>query len=350
MTTYQRSNNPSTTFSKINPRQVGQNKFITVQRRKNYRITEKTILPDAVKKQAHLYEKYKYEYRQIANGNVENNSTLYLNTGVAHHHQIEQLFVEAIENAKRMPEIFGRDFECDVQVNLVRSWDGKYLGYAYADLSNPALYYALIGFNPDGTERANYIDDPNWIPVVKELDNEPAKKADVFSSWADDVEEEEKNKKVLESLSPPKIRKELPPLLMLGEYEYDTEQKEHLRTDTSHGNISVSPAFISPGVDNRYDDCALYVSEIPDEPSGNVLDFLYAIFARYSRTTVVASDSRYFFPKIAVRRSNKDVLYATVSYSHPYDAKFAFTMLRKIRAKYEGKDVEMHVRSAIRNN
>ena len=248
-------------------------------------------LPSAMVKQQALRKKKKYVYRTVQNGNVENNCTLYVNTRVTHPHQVEYLFNDAIVRAKSMPEVFGDDFDCNAQVNLIRKHTGEYLGYAFVDLTNPKLYYALIGCNVDGSER----------------DGDP--------------------------------------IMTLGEYEYDQQQKEHLQTDETHGTVSVSPAFITPGVKEDRDDCRLYVSEVPADD----LDFLYALFARYARQLSPLEDAVTFFPTITIRKdSDSSNHYATVQYSNPYDAAFALTMLRKVRAKYKGRDVIMPVRYAYK--
>jgi len=249
-------------------------------------------IPPTVIQQQILRKKHRYIYRTVPNGNVENNCTLYVDTRVAHPHQIEKLFQDTIAKVKGVPEVFGDDFECTVQVNLIRKHTGEYLGYAFVDLTSPKLYYALIGCNVDGTERGTD-----------------------------------------------------PPLITLGEYEYDQQQRDHIQTEDTHGTVSVSPAFITPGVPVERDDCRLYVSEVPaDDP-----DFLYALFARYARFNSPNEDAVTFFPMINVRKEvESDKYYGTVEYSNPYDAAFALTMLRKVRARYKGTDVSMPVRYAYK--
>lgn len=299
-------------------------------------------IPKAVLDQRNLCKKYQYTYRIEKNGNIENNTTLYVNTLVAHPHQVDALFIEAIERAKKMPEVFGDDFECDFKVNVVRRHTGEYLGYAFVDVSNPKFYYALIGCNVDGSERVEYIEDPNWVPP-KTVPRAPSDDMIDFSkkfNWADESMDLQ--------VSPPKIRRELPPLLVLNEYEYDDEQKDHLQTEETHGILSVSPAFITPGVKEEYDDRSLYVSEVPAVD----YDFLYTIFTRYARSNYRESDNRYY-PRITIRKcakgsdESKTGIFAIVEYAHHYDAAFARTMCQKIRARYNDKDIDMPVRHAF---
>lgn len=298
----------------------------------------KQPIPALIIKQREICKKYKYSYRVASNGNVYNNSTLYVTTGVAHPHQIEKLFEAAIERAKKMPEIFGNDFECDFQVNVVRKYTGEYMAYAFVDVTNPKLYYTMIGYNADGTDRALYIDDPNWVPPK----NIPKPDENKSRNWCDMDDNDNINEIFI---APPKIRQELKPLIQLDEYEYDDQQREHLRTDETHGNVSVSPAFITPGVKEGYDDCNLYVSEVPAVD----YDFLYAIFTRYARY----ENENGHYPKIEIRRcaqekNNKTGIFAVVKYCHYYDTSFALAMLQKVRAKYNGEDITMPVRYAFK--
>lgn len=332
----------SPVFEKIEAKESS--KVIKVQRSHSKSIPKKSskpvTLPDPVIKQLELRKKYKYAYKVVSNGNIENNSTLYVHTGVAHPHQIEELFQDVIERAKQDP-IFGEDFECDIQVNHIRKFSGEYMAYAFVDLSNPKLYYALIGYNLDGTERFELIDDPTY---------QAPKPSTGPLNWADEDED-------TLPLPHPKIRKELPPLITLSEFKYDLQQQKHLQTTATHGSVSVSPAFISPGVGEEYDDCSLYVTEVP----ANDPNFLYAIFARYARSNSLYEKGNRFYPKINIRESTKESpdgsgepqsrsFYAIVQYSHPYDAEFARVMLQKVRAQYNGADVTMRVRYAFKSN
>lgn len=309
----------------------------------------KVVIPAAIQEQLQLRQKFHYGYRTIKNGNVENNTTIYAKTGVAHPHQIKELFHDVIEHAKKMPEIFGLNFDCDVQVNLVQKFTGQYMGYTFVDLSNPKLYFALLGCNVDGSERAEYYDDPDWVPPPEVPAPVPVPKdRDVQKSWAEQVDSDSEENTPRKP-SPPKIRRELKPLIKLKEYPYDEKQKLHLQTSETHGSITLSPAFITPGVKPEYDGCKLYVSEIPADD----LDFLYTLFARYSRydTLTPANIARYgneqYSPRITIHTSGDKKLFAIVQYHHPYDAAFALLMLQKIRASYCNLDVSIPVRYAF---
>jgi hypothetical protein len=357
------SNHPYTPFSKNGSKSYTPKKyktpnddsnFTTVKNtRKNNTNNKKLNIPEIVLQQRELRRKNKYSYHVATNGNVENNSTIYVYTSVAHPHQVETQFKEAIDRAKKMSEVFGNDFECDFQVNVVRQHTGQYVGYSFVDVTNPKFYYALLGYNVDGSDRAEYIDDPNWIPpkVIPKVPREHCEKimttANLFTeTWAEISDDDRQP-------SPPKIRRELPPLITLDKYEYDEQQKLHLLTDVTHGDFSVSPAFVIPGVKEDYDDCSLYVSEVPAVD----YDFLYALFTRYARSSSPAEDDHTFFPRINIRQCNKDGevadgktgIFAIVEYAHPLDAAFSMHMIKKIRANYKGEDISIPVRYAFKN-
>lgn len=301
----------------------------------NKRIKKTRKIPESVKEQQELCQLYNYKYRVASNGNVENNTTLYVNTGVAHASQVKTIFTDVVERAKAMPEVFGHDFECNVEINLVRRHNGEYVGYAFVDLSNPKLYYALIGFNVDGTDRVEYVEDKNWKPptsTVPKTSNTTPSKLD----WAEDDD--------TISLPPPKIKQQLEPLITLSQYKLDEEQKKHIEDEeTDYGSIIVSPSFIMPGVEEGFDECSLYVSDVPEVN----YDFLYKIFSRYARTPSTKKD---FYPIITIKKNHREGrqnIYAIVQYSHPYDASFALQMLQKIRAKYNDEQITMSVRHAF---
>lgn len=295
-------------------------------------------IPKEILAQKRRIEKYNYKYTSTPNGNVENNSTLYVSAPVAHSHQIKKSFDDAIKRAKEMPEIFGKNLECEVQVNVVRRYNGAYMGYAFVDVTNPKIYYALMGMHPDGTERVEYID--SQIEEVPE--DESDEEDEITFNWGGNNDTAWGDETEIKSVQVPKIKKELPPLISLQPYEYEPEQKDHLDTEETHGTISISPGFITPGVDEQYDDCKLYIPEVPS----NDKNFLYKIFAKYARYD---SLDRCNYPKIFIGKKRPDnKFFATVKYGYPHDAAFAKTMLQSIRANYCGKDFEMNVRYALR--
>jgi hypothetical protein len=290
----------------------------------------------AIKAQLELRSKYNYKFSFNSDGRIRNNTTMYMNKGIAHYSQIEEVLNKAIQAAKNQPDIFGRDFECDVKINLIKKYSGEYLEYGFVDFSNPSMFYALAGLNPDGTERVIY---------NQKVDDDMLEASS--TNWSDQADLEDSNQE--------KVK--LPPLITLEKYEYDDDQKQYLDVDSDYGSIILSPALISAEIFPEYNPYCLYVNGVPND-----YEFLSAIFSRYSRygsekslTTITSHNkggikslrSYSYYPKITIKTGTKT--FAIVEYSHVYDAAFALLMLKKIRAKYKQNDVELSVRYAILN-
>jgi len=57
----------------------------------------------------------------------------------------------------------GDKINCDYYVNIISNKDDYSSGLAFVYLTNSEFYYMLFGKNKDGSERFEYIDDPNWV-------------------------------------------------------------------------------------------------------------------------------------------------------------------------------------------
>lgn len=266
-------------------------------------------LPTAIIKQLALKQKYKYLYKKQSNGDIYNNTILYVKTGIAHAHQVHEAFEKVISKL---------GVECEININLVQRYTGEYIGYAFVYVSNPAVYYALLGKNIDGTERIEYIDDPEW---VKTKNNS----LELITSWADMADEDQC----------PKIKNSLDPLATLDNYDYDEQQQKHEESSSeTYGTFECSPAFIKENDFEPLENCKLYVSVLPNDNKEN-LDYLYDLFAPYAATTSEKENKKIHFPRIEIRNTETSC-YAIVTYSNPYDAAFALLMLQKMRIKYNG--------------
>ncbi len=326
----------------------------------------KIEIPKAVVLQQKRCKKYRYSYKVTTEGNVTNNTTLYLYTELAHQSNVVSLFQKAIEQAKKMPEIFGERFECDVRVNLVKRHNGAYVGYAYVFVSSPALYYALLGMNVDGTERVVYEEVPTPVglstsadeALLKKLKLEQEKEAmpqfgrqlQVSTNWSDYDDETDAVAAV------PKKKVQLPPILTLEKYEYDEMQKEFAQKNGKPliGEVVVLPAFIEPGVGESENETILYVSDLPAQD----YDLLYSMFAPYATYTSYSEgeNSKFFYPKINIRQvgpqdgPSGQKICATVRYDKQYDASFALLMNRKVHLLYSGKEVTITTRRAYKKD
>ena len=88
-----------------------------------------------------------------------NNHLLHVTTGVAYQGQVAATIRKAITDINK---VLDQPLKCDCRVNLVTDRNGTHFGYGYAWVSNTEVYHILLGKNPDGSERIDYTDDPNW--------------------------------------------------------------------------------------------------------------------------------------------------------------------------------------------
>nr|QBK90650.1 MAG: hypothetical protein LCPAC104_01470 [Pithovirus LCPAC104] len=277
-----------------------------------------------------------------------NDNYLYIITGVAHKSQLK----ESLEKAIRR---FG--YPCNYKINFVISKDrinGKesYCGYAYVWLSNTTVAYALTGRELNGSERVEYVDDPDWTPPIKninELYEDEINKIspmssdsnqhisdflrttpcpfDKMTSWADIMDIEEEVQKKTKS---PKIKKILEPLLELPKYYYDKEQLSHFNENLKKENISenggfkIDRAFVRISTDINVKTSTIVGSNIPDWITEEIL---LEEFSRY-----VTKNSKIKYPLISFKKSIKykaNIVYINFQ-QDTYDGQFALLMSKKL--------------------
>ena len=144
---------------------------------------------------------------------------LYVDSGVATQDQVAESLKQTIYKADK---ILGYPTNCRYKVNLIVDKEGKYFGFGYIRVSDPKIYWMLVGRNPDGTERVEEYPDPDWTPPTsKPKTRQENLDSLTQKSWFELAEEEE-------SFIQPKIKKALPPLVTIPGYPYEVEQMKHL--------------------------------------------------------------------------------------------------------------------------
>lgn len=259
--------------------------------------------------------------------------TLYVKSGVAYNSQLLDCMKRAIENVS---QLLNRTIKCQYQANLIVGRNGKYYGYGYMFVTNPEVYYMLIGKNPDGTDRVAYDADINWKVPDKPLETSLAE-IPTHGSWADMTEEEER---ITELYTCPKIKRELPPLMELPGYDYDEEQSEHLRqvaltegnTDPipRKGYFQISPASVRD-VDERFCPNVLCSRDIPTWMSEFYLKQQFSPYASDRVTSVTRKIKRKIimdtYPFVTINDSR--VTFITFNPA-TRDAQFALLMTKKM--------------------
>jgi len=85
----------------------------------------------------------------------------------------------------------GDEIHCDYYVNIISNKDDYSSGLAFVYLTNSEFYYMLFGKNKDGSERFEYIDDPDWV--------DPPRSRSGSSSSSNSLKISEEKKKSLDN-------------------------------------------------------------------------------------------------------------------------------------------------------
>ena len=95
---------------------------------------------------------------------VSEEGFLFIHSGVFDKEQIELNLKSCVNKLSKLTDIQKWDY----YVNVVENKEGVKFGHTYAWISNPKVYYALIGMNFDGSERIESVPDKNWTPPEKD--------------------------------------------------------------------------------------------------------------------------------------------------------------------------------------
>ena len=176
-------------------------------------------------------------------------STLYVVSGVATEDQLykslrqaiktaeENLNKEIIRNFCRNKKIAETDLrfsdpdssdvpqrvslDCKIKVNLIVNKNSEYYGFGYIHVSDPRVYWVLLGRNTDGSERIITYPDPNWVAPTLATKT-PAEGTGTGVNWYEMAEEADR-------YIQPMIEENLGPLTIIPGYKYDEEQYAHLQ-------------------------------------------------------------------------------------------------------------------------
>src|SRR4051812_32781761 len=88
--------------------------------------------------------------------------TLYIKCDCATRAQIHTCLREGIEAYARA---HGHKIKCSFRVNMVERRDGQSLGVAFAFISDPAIFFMIIGKTPDGSDRVLHTPPPPPPPA-----------------------------------------------------------------------------------------------------------------------------------------------------------------------------------------
>ena len=298
--------------------------------------------------------------------------TLYVQTGKATHEQLSRSIAQAVDEVSQELD---RNIECRFKINIVKDREGNSYGFAFVFLTNPEVYHMLLGRNPEGTDRVEYHEDPSWVaPEPEEVETpepEPTNKTDSvtvddwtsmsspwsmtgYSCWADMADDEEDEEmQLLERQSKytaPKVRVELPTLMTLPPYNYETYNDSNQKVENV-GYFGVSPAYVTD-MDSKYSCNVLRARDVPTWINESDIKREFSAFSSDQDTvverTIKGIKKRDTYPFVNIvedthRRRGEEPASSRIVFItfDPFtkDAQFALHMMKKtsIKKKISGK-------------
>jgi hypothetical protein len=243
-------------------------------------------------------------------------------------HEIIDLFRQILD---KYIDDTGDKIQCDFYVNIISNKDDYSSGIGFVYLTNSEFYYILFGKNKDGSERFEYIDDPDWVDPPRsrsgssssslKISEEKKKSLDNSNSlfnldWTaimeadEDYERQEKiikNKHVC-----PKIKIALEPLIVVDIDDFYLEPCQPAKVEgTNHHHILKStnlPSHIDINdLNDKFrplvsDQNATYKRKV----KGKITEHLYPyIIITKDRTAYIIFDENSNDARFAIHQSRK---------------------------------------------
>ena len=223
-------------------------------------------------------------------------------------------------------------FPTDVDVNLIMRRDGSYFGFGYIRVSNEKVHSMLLGKNPDGEERINEYEDPNWIPPLPKSIHEDTD----MDGWTW-FEMDQDVRKYMH----PTITEELKSLTTIPGYEYNKIQFQHLQdlavkegNDPSSvpkiGHFEISQAYVKR-VDSGKMPNVLCARKVPDWFREMEFKNRFKRYASDPKKRVLTKDKKMdSYPMInLIKKNNANIAFITFDPAGK-DASFSLLMTRKV--------------------
>lgn len=277
-----------------------------------------------------------------------NESTLHVLSGIARQEQLESALKAVFKQIREHYPDDGYE-SAHFVANVISDTKGNIFGYSYVWVSDPRIYYMLIGRNPDGSERFEEYEDPDWKPPSEPR---PEITMSLGVNWADVADEEDE---IEEKYTRPIIRRQLPPLVRLPGYRYDEDQQKKAAEMFEGEQANVSPEEKKNPPKIGYFECSRsWVSDVDEDDSETTLccraaptwvdaEMIRPFFERYSSDRelrhgrVDGVTGMYSYPVITFGNSKNKftgeackMVYVLYSDLCPHDASFALQMTRKI--------------------
>ncbi|MEM2987079.1 MAG: hypothetical protein QXV60_03170 [Nitrososphaerota archaeon] len=124
--------------------------------------------------------------------------TLFVSSGTATKEQVEQVFRSALTAYETRTKT---RIQCKFLVKLLQDYQRRPTGTAIVFVSNPSVYFMILGKNPDGTERYCNTNNPLYKKLINEIETIKSKLENLNPStltWGEFMNKEEEYNEMLE--------------------------------------------------------------------------------------------------------------------------------------------------------
>ncbi len=123
--------------------------------------------------------------------------------------QVDYVIDKVIKDAMKLK------YKCIYKMVMPKDALGNYKGFSFIWFSNIKVVNMIMGKNPDGTDRVNFIDDPKWKapPGYENYEETIEKELEKIEDWG---EKEERSREIEAMYIQPKIKITLDPLIKVS--------------------------------------------------------------------------------------------------------------------------------------
>jgi hypothetical protein len=246
---------------------------------------------------------------------------LFIHSGVLEKEQIEKSLSDCQEY---LTKNYDKDFTTSsFEVNVVKNKDGKKFGHTYVWVEDLHFFHALIGLDFDGTQLIEWVEDKDWEPPEKPMDEAMEEAGDDWCAW-DDIERSYKR---------PKKKIELEPLVTLPAIKYTCSQLEEINHESQYGFMEIFPIKITQRIGKLN---VLFTNDIPEWVNE---ELLFSYFHKFEKDKLKHQDKKsrkYFQYPIVKIKSKKDFRgfrrFGTITFSslYPNTVSFLINVVKRV--------------------
>jgi len=251
---------------------------------------------------------------------------LFIHSGILEENQVKDILLDCIKLLQEKYKVG----DSELEINVVKNKEGKKFGHTYAWVSNPKVFYALIGMGLDGKPLpCVQKPDPNWRPPEKSYDDAIA---EVEGDWAMEEEIEELYKPGIISVpGEPLVTPSAVPYSQWQISQLDDENE-----DDEYGFIEIYDVKITKRAEKLN---TIFSNNIPRWLDEKIMKKKLQKFERDGRQHSKKDGTKFTYPIVKIREKSGR-RYCTVDFSilYPNTASFLINVIKRWKISVDDED------------